>query len=108
MDEVNEKSTHFIDAAFTDEDGAPVTPSSGTYRIDDESPDGTCAEIKADTAFAPATPTHRFEVEPDENRILNSSKRYEVRLVTVTIVYNTNKSHSAEYRYRVKNLNKVT
>ena len=48
-DTVNEKSTSIVTLSFADEAGNAVTPTSGTYRIDDVA-SGT--QIKGDTAFA--------------------------------------------------------
>jgi len=48
MEIVNERSTSIVTLTFRDETGAQVTPSAGTYRIDDAA-SGT--EIRASTPW---------------------------------------------------------
>ena len=49
-----EGSTYVITAAFTDEDGSPVTPNAGlVWRLTDE--DGTVINSREDVALTPAT-----------------------------------------------------
>jgi len=107
MDTVNERDSYFFDAAFKDEEKADVTPSSGSWRIDSIASDGTETEIKSDTPFTPTGATFKFEVSPNENRILNTSNRTEKRRATVTMVYGTNKQKSEEFFWLVKNLSKI-
>lgn len=101
MDSINEKSSYTVTAAFTNEDGSPVTPSLGSYRIDDEF-SGT--QIKGDTPFTPSSSTFAIVIAPNDNRILDSAKSEEVRVITVTFVYGTTMQGSGEYRYKVLNL----
>lgn len=101
MDSINEKSSYTVTATFTNEDGSSVTPSSGSYRIDDEF-SGT--QIKGDTAFAPSSSTFDIVLVPNDNRILDSAQGEEVRVVTVTFVYASTRQGSGEYRYKVLNL----
>lgn len=108
MDTVNKKDSYFFEAVFTDEEKAPVTPSSGSWRIDSIGQDGTETEIKSDTSFSPTGSTYKFEVQPNENRIINTSNKIERRRATVTIIYGTNKQKSEEYFWQVKNLAKIT
>lgn len=107
MDIVNERDSYFFTAAFLDENQQPVTPSSGTWRIDDVA-GGTETEIKATTPFTPAGTTHEFEVLSNENRMLVSTNQSETRRATVTMVYGASKQKTAEFYWTVKNLSKIT
>lgn len=104
MDTVNERTTWIVNAAFKDENGVAVTPSSGKYSIVDER-SGT--EILASTAFTPSSASHDFEVTPTQNRILDAKNTFEERKLTLTFVYNATKEGTAEYSWSVKNLDKV-
>jgi hypothetical protein len=103
MDVVKEQTTYIVSASFTDQDGAAVTPSSGTYRIDDIT-DGAITRVKDTTAFTPAGPTHSFEITPDENIILKAANQIEYRLVTVKFIYGTARQGAEEHIYCIKNM----
>ena len=105
METINEKTTAILTLTFTDEDGDAVTPSAGTYQIDDVESN---TNITAKTDFTPIASTYDLEITPNENRTLDSTKNYELRRVTVTMTYSGAKSASAEYDYKVKNLNYIT
>jgi hypothetical protein len=104
MEIVNEKSTSIVALTFRDEGGALVTPSGGTYRIDDAA-SGT--EIKAETAFTPGGSSHDITISDTENRILDATRNVEERIVTVSFTYGAGKNGNGEYRYGVKNLAKI-
>ncbi|MEJ2183381.1 MAG: hypothetical protein P8Y66_07640 [Nitrospirota bacterium] len=104
MDIVNEKSSWFVTVSFLDEEGAPVAPDSGSYRIDDA---GSGAEITADTAFVPSGTSHVIEITPGENSIVGAAEA-DTRLLTVTFAYSGGRQGTAEYAYLVKNLSKVS
>lgn len=104
MEIVNERSTSIVTLTFRDETGAQVTPSAGTYRIDDAA-SGT--EIRAATPFTPSGSTHDITITDEENRILDVNRNIEERIVTVSFTYGVGKKGSGEYRYGVKNLLKM-
>lgn len=104
-DTVNEKSTSIVTLSFADEAGNAVTPTSGTYRIDDVA-SGT--QIKGDTAFTPVSSTHEITISDSENAILDSDNARELRCVTVSVTYGVGKKCTAEYRYYVVNLMKIS
>ena len=104
MDIVNERTTWIINASFTDENEDAVIPDLGEYSISDEK-SGT--EIVGPTAFDPSSSSYDFEVLPEQNRILNAKNRFEERILTLTFVYSGNKEGTAEYRWSVKNLDKI-
>jgi hypothetical protein len=103
MDVVKERTTYIVEASFIDQDRSAVTPSSGTWRIDDIT-DGVITEVKDDTAFTPSGPTHEFEITPDENCILSLANQLEYRLVTVTFSYGASRKGAAEHRYCLENM----
>jgi hypothetical protein len=105
MEIVNERSTSIVTLTFRDETGAQVTPSAGTYRIDDAA-SGT--EIRASTPFTPSGSTHDIMITDEENRILDVTRNIEERIVTVSFTYGVGKKGSGEYRYSVKNLLKMS
>ena len=107
MEVVDEKSSCTVRVTFTDEKGLEVVPSSASYRIDDEK-GSVYTEVKTDTSFTPASSVHDIEITDNENRILATANRQETRLVTLSWTYDTDKKGNAAYRYRVKNLAKVT
>lgn len=105
MDIVNEQTTYRIVAEFFGEDGAPMTPISGEYRIDDILSDSV---IKDWTPFTPVGPQHVITVAYGENAIVNTANDYEERVITVRAPYGQEKQATGEYRYKVRNLLKIT
>ena len=105
MDIVNEKSTSIVSLTFTDNTGALVTPSAGTYQIHDAA-SGT--EIRAETPFTPTGSTHDITITATENRILDAARNVEERIVTVSFTFGAGKNGNGEYRYGVKNLTKIS
>lgn len=103
LDSYNERTTVMLTVSFFDEDEAPVTPDSATYRID--SLQGTRG-----TAVLPATPisplgtTAELEITSDQNQIIRQRNTFEIKVVTVEFVYDTDKRGTAEYKYKVLNL----
>lgn len=104
MEVYNERTTVVIGLAFSDEEGVAVTPSSGTWRVDDLT-SGT--ELVATTAFVPAAATHDLVLSEEVNRILDVTRATETRLVTIVAVYSGTRQVTSEYRYQVKNLKKI-
>lgn len=105
MDTVNESTTFVVTLTFTDEDGDAVTPTSGTYRIDDVDA-GT--EILDDTAFSPSASTHDITITAAQNAILDSTLKTEKHRMTVTWLYGGTKQGNEEYIFGVVNLAKIT
>jgi len=105
MEYVNEKTTCKIRATFKDEDKVAVTPSSGTYSLYDEESE---TEILAPTAFTPTSNVHDFTITATQNQIIDSSNPFEVRLLTLTYNYGAGKSGTEDYRYKVKNLSRIS
>lgn len=101
LDECNERSTWLVDVAFFDDDGAPVTPSAATVRIDDEK---NRTNIRPATAIGSLNTTVTLEITADENYIIRPRAKYEVRTVTVGFDYGVGRHGNTEYRYKVINL----
>jgi len=104
-DAVNERGTHITTVAFTDEDDAPVTPGSASYRIDDV---GSDTEVRADTDIESLDEEIEIVWETADTSILDETHPYETRRMTVTWIYDTDKQNSAEYLLNIINLKGVT
>ena len=106
LDVINEMTTLVITATFRDLNGALVTPSSASYRIDDAI---SGSQIRGDTPFTPAGSSHDITISANENRILDNAHNAEERIVTVKFIFGIdNKEGNGEYRYVVKNLMKIS
>lgn len=103
--EVNERSSWVLTAAFFDEDKVPVTPTAGTYRIDDPA---SRTEILDTTALPSLDESVDIPITSEQNRIIRSRSKSEIRLVTVQYDYGDDGHGTAEYRYKVLNLYGVT
>ena len=97
MMQVNEGTTAYLSATFSDKTGNADTPSTITYRIDDVR-SGT--EIRDATTITAAS-TVEISLSPTDNRILNATQSYETRRVTVVASYGASDQVTAEYTYRV-------
>lgn len=104
MDIVNELTTYRIVMEFISEQGAPVTPTAGTYRIDDVISDSV---ILDSTPFTPSGSQHVLVVDFSDNRIVDTDNTLEERIISVVAQYGTGKQCTGEYRYKVRNLAKV-
>ena len=104
METVNEKTTAILAVTFKDENGNLVTPTTGSYRIDDYA--GT--QITGDTAFTPSSSTYEITISANENRILDANNLVETRIATVSWTYSGSKQGTSEYIYQIKNLRKIT
>jgi hypothetical protein len=105
MDIVNEKTTYRIVVEFIAEDGAPVVPSSGVYRLDDVL---SGEEAIADTPFVPGGSSFVVTIPFAANEIINNSNDLEEKVFTVVAEYGVGKQCTGEYRYKVRNLLKLT
>lgn len=104
METINEKSVAVITVLFKDEDGVLITPSAASYRVDDLTA-GTA--LVASTTITPVDGMHDIVIPASANAIIDNNRTYETKVVTVAWTYGTGTVND-EYRYRVKNLFKVT
>lgn len=97
---VNERTSSTVTVSFFDEDDAPVTPTSATYRIDDVT-SGTV--VRSATSLTGLGTTKAIAVTKDENKIISEAHVYETRRLTVEFSYAT--SHGTnDYFWRIRNL----
>lgn len=105
--EVNERSDFPLSVSFLDEDEVAVTPDSATYRIDDVK---QRRAIQPATAISPLASTVDLWITSDQNHIIRSRNKYEVRTVTVEYDYTSDagsKHATAKYEYKLINLHGV-
>jgi len=97
----NEGQTGYITAAFEDEDGSTVVPTTITYRVHDlDSGD----ELLGDTVFSVPAASISIELPPAVNKIVDDTKDLEVHVCTVVADYASTKRITGEYRFGVVNL----
>jgi hypothetical protein len=102
---VNEKTDFGFRLTFYDFDGVEVTPSSITYRIDDVKSGNT---IKGDTVVVPAGSPYDLEIDDADNTMVDATRNFEIRRITLTYLYSTGKTGRDEIIYKVNNLKKIT
>lgn len=103
----NERSDFVIAVSFLDEDGIAVTPDAATYRIDDEL---NRRNIQPATTFPSLDTSVDLWITSDQNHIVRSRNKSEVRVVTVEYDYTSDdgaKHATAQYRYKLLNLHGV-
>lgn len=105
--EASERSDFPLSVSFLDEDGTAVTPDAATYRIDDIE---RRRVIQPATAISPLASTVDLWITSDQNFIIRSRSKYEVRTVTVEYDYTSDagaKHATAKYEYKLINLHGV-
>lgn len=95
MLEINERTRLMITLDFSDENGAPVTPDSIRYRVDNPV-SGT--EIAAYVTVVPTASTHDVTISTTINRCAGDLD--EARRVTVEVA----DLAAAEYIYKIRKL----
>lgn len=103
--QVNEKSTTWIDVIFTDLDGAAAAPSTLEYCLDCMS-SGTL--ILDWTNVSTPTSTTRITITPTQGAIHDSTKTSELHRLTVHATFGVSDEIRDEYKFEVMNLGKVT
>lgn len=96
----NERSSVTITVTFADEDGVEVEPDSATYRLDDEA---ARVNIQSATAISSLSESVELVITSEQNAILKSRSKFEIRTVTVEWDYGA-KHGTAQYRYKLLNL----
>src|SRR5678815_202403 len=102
--EVNERTSFPLQVSFLDENNDPVVPTSATYRIDDEASKTAILPV---TNFPSLATSVDLWITSDQNFIVKSRSKFEIRTVTVQYVYESDNGTTpatAEYKYRVNNL----
>ena len=103
MDFVNERSAAYITVSFTDQTGAPATPSTITYSTKCLS---TGIAIKTNVSVTPAS-SIVITLDALDSAIQNTLNDIEEKLLTVNAVFNVNDESHDEYHWFVKNLSGV-
>ena len=101
---MNEGGTGTLRLTFTDENGAPVTPSKVTYTIHDVA-SGT--SVRASTEETPSSSVHNISLIAADNAIVDASSVTEQRLVTLVADYGSGKKIPEEVVYPVRNMAKL-
>jgi hypothetical protein len=101
--DVNEGTTVILNAAFEDEDGDPVIPEAVSYAIYDVSSE-TYVLAKTTIAVGLLDDEIDIEITAAQNAIIDNTKKYELRIVSVDFTYSTSKHGTNEYQFRIKNL----
>lgn len=104
LDEINERTAFPLAVSFLDENSAPVTPTSATYRIDDEA---SKTSILTTTNFPSLSDTVDLWITSDQNFIVRPRSKFEIRTVTVQYVYESENGPTpatAQYKYKLINL----
>ena len=102
---VNELTTLLVTVNFWDEDGLPVTPTSATYRIDDE---GSRTAILAETAISGLAASVTLEVTTTQQAMVNANTAKEQHVLTVEWDYGSGRHGTDECAWFVKNLKGVS
>ena len=100
----NEKSQITITARAINKDGVLFTPTNARYRVDDLT---SRKELVAWTSLTAAT-SMTITLAASVNAIIDSSKKFEVKVLTVETDHGLSSAHPEEYKYRVKNLEFVS
>jgi len=97
---VNEGTSFEVQADFTDASGAPVTPTTVEYRVDDIF---TGKEIRTWTSLTPAESV-TVPIAPEDTAILNDDRAEEQRTVTIKAPYGASEQITESIDFAIKNL----
>jgi hypothetical protein len=114
MDSVNGNSAFLYPINFTNEAGEPIQPDSGSYTISDFFSNTLVKEstplvidedsvTKKKTVTIPVTSINLL-LTAEDNTIINPNYYYEIRIVTVTYLYNTTEQKTEQYEYKLINM----
>ncbi len=98
---INEGQTSYISLEFTDKNGDPLTPTTISYRIDDEA---------SETNLLPATlvsvPESSIEIRvpPAINELVSQDNSTEIRVATIEATYETEDVVSTDVKWCIRNL----
>lgn len=104
LDSFNERTAFPVRVSFFDENLEAVTPTSATYRIDDEA---NRTAILPVTNFPSLSGSVDLWITANENFIIKPRSKSEIRTVTVQYVYESDNGPTpatAEYKYKLVNL----
>jgi hypothetical protein len=101
LDSFTERSTVVLTVAFTDDDGAAVTPDAATYRIDDRA---SRTSILPASSIGSLASSIDLTITSEQNAIVRPRKAFEIRTITVEFDYDSGKHGTAQYEYKLVNL----
>ena len=101
---VNEKSSLFLVFSFTDEEGAPVIPTTIDWRVDKVDDPHNPVQIQDWTAIGVPAATVSVQIAGNVNTISDQTKTFEHRAVTVRMDESLSTIAHQEKLYRIKNL----
>ena len=104
MKTFNELSEVTITARAVDKDGVLFTPTNARYRLDDLTSRNAIIAWTSITASTSMTIT----IPAASNAMVDSTKKTEVKVLTVETNFGLTSAHPEEYKYRVKNLEFVS
>ncbi len=97
---INEGTTCYIAASFTDKDGAALAPTSISYQIHDEESGDI---LLASTSVTPAS-SIEIRVPSAINAMHDAGRSSEIRVATIEAVYGDNDVIVDEVKWCVRNL----
>lgn len=104
MDQVNEGSTAYLTVTFLDKNGEQAAPASATWEAHD-AVSGTV--LQAATAIGVAGEVE-ITIPPAVNAILDDSKPWEQRRITIKASYGAADALNGYFDYQVINLSAVS
>jgi hypothetical protein len=81
-----------------------TTPTKVTYRLDDVT---SWTQLKGNTDIAPASAVVDITITADQNRIINTLKTREEKLLTYKWYAGTTEIGNSQYQYTIDNLSKI-
>lgn len=100
MESVDQNSTAYLTVSLYDKDDALAVPVSVVYKILDRI---TGQSVRTETVLTPAS-SIEIVLRPADNKILNSTRSKEFRVVIITATYGSTDKLNGEYEYQVNRL----
>jgi hypothetical protein len=100
MEYVSEGSTSWLTVAPKDKTGAAAAPSSATWKVHDQA---SGDELQAETALTPGT-SMEITLTPEINTLVEPTNEYEIRVVTIELIFGLDDAKTEEYQYQVDRL----
>lgn len=104
MEPVNERTTKYLELAFTDKNGDPVVPSTLNYRIDCL----TSGEAVVDDTSVATAASVEIEITAAQNAMRNQGNATETRRITLKATYGGGGELNQQIDYQVVNLKFVS
>jgi len=105
-----EKSTFAVQAVFTDEDGAAVTPDSITWTLVD--PAGNIINSLEDQAVGTPASTVTIVLSDDDLQLLDQDNAHEQRYLEISAIYDSSLGNDLPLKdraeFKVLNLKSIT